>query len=272
MSEIGFTLSHSVSDYVVAGRTQGFRLVAEISATAGGDPNVFKYMYRGQDPSSGSGYATFESVCRPSDLETLPAGLPEDPEEYSCFRLAAFDMIFDSTDELQETLEALQEDLAELVRSLNGLESLSEPVETTFGDVPAESGSESSSASSENGPESSSEAPAECPEVPESLSITLSDDANFPVGTPVVRVSPETYLPGYCTSHWFGHGSGNWTLELDVATDEAIFRAVDGFSVEVVESASVSEDLKVMITYRYPESGFVHFMILEPAATSSSSL
>ena len=125
------TLEKELSTYVVAGRTQAYRLVVTvIDATGLNDPNIFLYLQLPAD-AAGNQMAKFQCMCSPLDLETYPAGAPS-LDSNGFFRLAQADLIYGSTEVLEETWRLLQSDRNELVRTLTKMNNLSLDITSSF--------------------------------------------------------------------------------------------------------------------------------------------
>ena len=128
----------------VDGRTQGFRVRITATESLGMPLAIFVYQHL-PFPDPDTGYqARFVNVASPNDLQEYQVGEVGD-SVYPFYRLNQIDLVFRNVEMLEEAVEKLYEDIAQLVESLNFMDNLEPQEEVTFGTPPSSSSSSSSS-------------------------------------------------------------------------------------------------------------------------------
>lgn len=139
-------LRRSRTSRYVDGRTQGFRYVIEVLESSGLPLEIF--VYQRKPIISGTDYTdVFSNVASPADFEEYPVGAPS-CDAYPFFRLKSIDLVFRSMSLADDAWIALQNDIAQLIESLEFMNDLSLEEEVTFGTRPESSSSDSQSSSS----------------------------------------------------------------------------------------------------------------------------
>jgi hypothetical protein len=179
----GLELTRDISRYEVTGRPQAWRMRVRVTKYNNVDPNIFMFLRRGPDQSTGDFHDTFEAVASPVDLEERPAGEPRPDEDPPFFRLSDIDLLARSMELLEETWQSILQDRDELIRTLTTLCELDPAESNAYGCFPEESVEPVSPEPSPTPEPESSEAPT-CPVDPVThLEIIDSDDPDFPIGS-----------------------------------------------------------------------------------------
>lgn len=127
----------------VEGRTQGYRMLIEVTAAQGVSPNIFVFL---RQIVNGVQDDVFQNVASPADLQEYPVNNPN-PDTIAqppFYRLSAVDLVFRTQDLAEEAWRDLQNDVAQLRQSLNYMNNLAVQEVVDFG-TPTSSSSSSSS-------------------------------------------------------------------------------------------------------------------------------
>lgn len=126
------TLKQSTIAAYVEGRTQGYRIRLDIIEAQLVAPEIFVYQ-RIEEPESEVSYRdVFSNVASPADIATYQVGAPATGQQF--YRLSYVDLVFRSIDLLQQSLEDLQQDVAELISTLDAMDVLVATCITIDGD------------------------------------------------------------------------------------------------------------------------------------------
>lgn len=127
----------------VEGRTQGFRIQIEVTEVLGLPAEIFVYQVK-PAALSGAPVEVFTNIASPSDLEEYSVGPPPLDPARPFYRLDKVDLVFRNQSLLEDAWQAIQDDVDELIRTLNDMDNLVPVEEVTFGTEPSSSSSSSS--------------------------------------------------------------------------------------------------------------------------------
>lgn len=131
----------------VEGRTQGYRMLIEVTAAQGVSPNIFVFL---RQTVNGVQDDVFQNIASPADLQEYPVNNPN-PDTIAVppfYRLASVDLVFRTEDLAMEAWRDMQQDIAQLRQSLNYMNNLDVQEVVDFGTpTPSSSSSDSSSSS-----------------------------------------------------------------------------------------------------------------------------
>jgi hypothetical protein len=115
----GIYLQHTGQTRYVAGAVQGYRLT--VTAVRGSEmPNeIFRYIMRPTDPTTGATAGFLDGICSPADLEDLPINAPRPQDSPQFFRLATVDVVLRSQTEANEFWQDILDDVDMLINTLN---------------------------------------------------------------------------------------------------------------------------------------------------------
>lgn len=146
MSDYGIQVLPEVSRHKISDEIDGRRLRLTVTDARGISDAVFVYLTRPIDPGNPSVLvADFHKVASSVDLEELPENQPYENANPPWFRLNFVDLLFPSNRQLDECLDAIQEDLSTLITSLTVEDRLESQPEIVFGDLGGSSSSNGSS-------------------------------------------------------------------------------------------------------------------------------
>lgn len=120
--EYGITLEHWVQAQFAEGSTQGYHLYIAAKDATNMSRHIFVYQVGMIDTETGETSDRFVNVASPSDLEEYPAESPGATDRF--YRLDKVDLVFRSPLTANETWEAIQNDVASLVRTLKLMSEL----------------------------------------------------------------------------------------------------------------------------------------------------
>lgn len=109
----------------VAGRTIGYRLIVNAINPIRMTDKVFLYERQPHRTEQDEERDIFVSVCSPGDLSAYPIDQPGSGEGPPLYRLSYVDLVFRSTQGVEDTWEALWNDVQELVIALENIRILS---------------------------------------------------------------------------------------------------------------------------------------------------
>lgn len=107
----------AIGQYVV-GRTTAYRLRMQAVNAQNLSDKVFLYQKVPADALSRELKDHFVAVCKPGDLETFPADSPDPAQVYPFYRLSAVDLVEENIFKLEETADAIVNDVRELLLAL----------------------------------------------------------------------------------------------------------------------------------------------------------
>jgi len=136
----------------VEGRTQGVRIKIVAIESNQMPKEVFVFQRRPSAPP-GESIDVFTNIASPNDLEEYPVGDITDIA-HPFLRLDVVDLVFRSPEHAQDGIQRMVGDIAQLVESLNFMDSLVLQEEITIGNPPTSSSSSNSSPSSSSAPSS----------------------------------------------------------------------------------------------------------------------
>jgi len=258
----GLELTKELGVYDVPGRQQAWRLRVTVTDYYNVDPNIFVYLRSGTD-DEGNQEDTFEAVASPTDLEEYPSGAPRESDSPQFFRLAEVDLLSRSEILLEETWDGIVADRDELIRTLVGICELQLSAVDRGGYFPP---TPAPAEEEDEEPEGSEEA-VECPpDAYASLTVTESNDPEFPVGSDFAEVGVQGDVP-LCRRTWrlTGVPSGE---QMDLTTslvDNTFTCDLDGSEVD---SGNISDEYKTYIYYT--RDGVDHYTLLIEGVESSS--
>lgn len=272
----GIELTAETSMYPVPGRPQAWRLRVTVTRWSNIDPNIFMFRAHTNDPESGEPYASFECVASPVDLEEYPVGEPLSGENaHPYFRLAEVDLLFRNEELLNETWEAIKQDRDELVRTITQICELHVAGVDAGGCFEPESSSSELPYSSSDLPTASSSSSLDCPDPGGCLTISESDDLNFPAGTQLLEIIDMNQPDWPCVRSFYAEGvdaSRGLYVSLSKISHQAILTATNG-DESVTDTAGMSDEYKMVLHYQFA-SGEEHTVWiggLVPCQSSSSS-
>ncbi len=113
----GIRLRRAAQTRFVANAVDGFRFT--VTAHSGHDmpDEIFLYLRRPANPTTGEEADEFASVCSAPDLEEYPVGEPTGTPPF--FRAAEIDLVFRSQGEADEAWELIKREVEVLVETLN---------------------------------------------------------------------------------------------------------------------------------------------------------
>lgn len=192
-------------------------------------------------------------MCRPVDLEEIPAGVPEDTAGVAAVRLAEIDLLFASKAELEELWTALLADRDELLRTLSTLCNLEIDAVSAEGTFIVSSSSSSPYVYPD--PPVSSDIP--CPtDAYVGLVVDVSTDPDVPEGTVI-----ELGAIGGDTCHRSAElvsGPLVMTIVAYPVTHTVSFAASHPVKGGATGSTGLSATYAAVLTYRYDGTGYEH--------------
>lgn len=111
------TLRRRAQTRFVANAVDGFRFTVEAHSARNMPAEVFLYLRRSADPTTGAAADEFSNVCSAPDLAEYPTGGPTGTPPF--FRAATVDLVFRSQAEAEEAWEVLQREVRVLVDTLD---------------------------------------------------------------------------------------------------------------------------------------------------------
>jgi len=157
----------AIEEYVF-GRTQGYKLTLEVEEAYGVNENIFVFQRR-PNPAGGTPIDEFSNIASPADLQEYPVDEPLEGGVF--FRKSEVELVFRSLELLESTLADIQNDIAELVRTLNQLDRLTTESIIISRDLPPET--DTCATTSPSPPDSSSSSSLSSSSWPLTRSVTL---------------------------------------------------------------------------------------------------
>jgi len=108
----------------VEGRTQGYKLRLDVEEAHRVDSNIFVFQRRPATLPSGDPIDEFSNIASPSDLVEYPVGEPLLGGHF--YRLDWVELVFRNLDLLEQSVLDLENDISELIQTLNQLDRLDE--------------------------------------------------------------------------------------------------------------------------------------------------
>lgn len=143
MATYGIKIHPERSRVQVADEIDGCRLRIDVTEAQGLSDHVFVYLTRPLDPrNTAELVADFHKVASSTDLETIPEGLPYPNSNPPWFRLNYIDLVFACDKHLVDALDAVKDDLATLINTLEVLDRLNATGDLVYGDLSGSSSSE----------------------------------------------------------------------------------------------------------------------------------
>lgn len=115
----------------VTNAVDGFRFVVEAHSAYGMPNEIFLYLRRPYNPTTGEEADEFSNVCSVPDLEEYPVGAPTGLPAF--FRDSKIDLVFRSMHEADEAWAVIQHDVQVLVDTLNLNDELAEEIDIEIG-------------------------------------------------------------------------------------------------------------------------------------------
>jgi hypothetical protein len=239
----GIELTREVSVYEVTGRPQAWRMRITVTDYYNVDPNIFMFLRTGPDANNDF-VDTYEAVASPVDIEEYASGAPREGDDPAFYRLAEVDLLSRNRLLLDNAWNMIKADRDELIRTLTYICETTPDEVSRYGtfsdtsDVP-----QSSDASPDPGeaPESSS-----CPpDYYSALTVTESDDPDFPVGTVLSEVVAVGILE--CSRTWEATGVVSGKV-LSIETSASTHEFICSFDGAEVDSGGLSEEYGAIIS------------------------
>lgn len=161
------------------GRDDGIRIRIDAECPEGMSPKIFAYRMLPLTPQ-GQQAGHFSHICSPVDLEEYPEDGPCPGTSPEWFRLSFVDVLVRSTEEAQNLVQIVREDVTRLISTLNRTDTLFFGGEDTYGGDFCPFSSESAGSESENGSLSgfSSDSSSSDSDCPPSSSMSASNSSS----------------------------------------------------------------------------------------------
>lgn len=127
----GIRLRRAAQERFVANAVDGFRFTVTAHSAFDMPNEIFLYLRRPLDPTTGEEADEFTSVCSVPDLEEYPANGPTGTPPF--FRAAEIDLVFRSQTEADEAWAVIQREVEVLVRTLNLTDELAAEADVEIG-------------------------------------------------------------------------------------------------------------------------------------------
>jgi hypothetical protein len=129
----GVKLRRFAQERYVANAVDGFRFQVVAYAECGMPKDIFLYLRKPYDPTTGADRDEFQGVASPSDLEEYPAGAPIVGSQPPWWRSHTVDLVFRSQSLAEEAWTALLEEVGILVDTLDLMDELTVIADVAFG-------------------------------------------------------------------------------------------------------------------------------------------